>query len=100
MCCRLETVTVKHLVDEPLPQSAGLGVSLQGMLYREHMVEWHLFVVSEEEPVGVLMVDVDVGRLVGRRRVCISVGCVDFDTERSFVRTQSEEQPHARLFDA
>ena len=49
MCGRLETVAVKHLVDEPFPQSTGLRVSLQGMLHGEHMVEWHLFVISEKE---------------------------------------------------
>jgi hypothetical protein len=38
--------------------------------------------------------------LVGRRRVCISVGCVNLDTEVSFVRIQGDEHPDARLFDA
>jgi hypothetical protein len=30
------------------------------MLHGEHIVEWHLLIVSNEEPVGVLMIDVDV----------------------------------------
>jgi hypothetical protein len=75
-------------------------MTLLGMLYWEHIVEWHLFIVLKKEPIGVLMINMDMGRLIGRRRVGISIGCVDFDAEVSFVRAQSEEHPHARLFDA
>jgi hypothetical protein len=41
------------------------------------------------------MINVDVGWLVRRRRVGVSIGCVKFDAEVSFVRAQSENHLHA-----
>ena len=62
-------------------------MSLQGMLYRKHVVGWDIETVASEEPVSVRLVNIDIGRLVRWWRICVRVGRIHFDTEISFMCT-------------
>ena len=49
-------------------------------------------------PVSVLIIDDDERRLVGGWRICVRVGCVDLQADKTFVCAQGKEQAHAGLF--
>ena len=46
-----------------------------------------------------MIVDVDEGRLIGRRRVGVCIGGIDLESGETLVGTKGEEKPHAGLLD-
>ncbi len=53
--------------------------------------------MSSEVPVSVLVVDDDKRWLVGGRRICKCVGCVNLQADKTLMGAQGEKQAHAGL---
>ena len=70
------------------------------MLHGEHHVSLDRETITDEEPIGIGLINVHVCWLIWGWRVGICVRRVDFDANVPFVCTDGEKHTHARLFNA
>ena len=75
-------------------------MALKGVLHREYHVSFDRKAITDEEPIGVRLVDINVRWLLWGRRVGIGVRCVNFNAYVSFMCTDSEEHAHTWVLDA
>jgi hypothetical protein len=94
---RCEPMPSDDGVHKLFPEGAGFRMSLKGVLNGEDHITWDCDIMSSEVPVSVLVVDDDKRWLVGGRQICIGIGCVNLQADKTLMGAQGEKQAHAGL---